>query len=173
MNLHRIGVIVGAAGVLARSVGRTLDAVERSRSVSIGVPTLRALGDTGRRRLRARREQSLSVIEGSHPRLKQIRVFLLTLGALAASASCAEPKGLGSGKSRPCTTFTRGALTASWSDCPDKARREVRCAAFVEQLKCDCFVDGAEGAFFFKDHPPLSNRAEATQLANANCRWEL
>jgi hypothetical protein len=57
--------------------------------------------------------------------------------------------------------------------CPDKSKREVKCAMFVDKLKCDCLVDGAEKTFFFGDHPLLSNRADATRVANANCHWGL
>ena len=77
------------------------------------------------------------------------------------------------GKGMTCTSFSGGPMSAVWTGCPDKVRREVTCAPFIDDLKCDCFEDGARHKWFHAKDPPLSEREDATRVANANCRWAL
>lgn len=72
-----------------------------------------------------------------------------------------------------CTSFEGGKLSAVWSDCPDKVRREIKCAMFIDDLKCDCLEDGAQKWFFSAKDPPLLTRVDATRVANNNCHWSL
>lgn len=97
------------------------------------------------------------------------RAVLLVLLAVAP-LSC---KLLSDRKAAACTSFEGGNLNASWTGCPDKVKREIKCATFVNDLKCDCYEDGVEKWFFNAKDPPLSNRADATRVANANCHWSL
>lgn len=64
-------------------------------------------------------------------------------------------------------------MSAAWTECPDKVRREVRCAPFIDELKCDCYEDGVSKWFFNAKDPPLASRDDATRVANANCHWSL
>jgi hypothetical protein len=108
---------------------------------------------------------------------------LLLLVLLTMTSSCkvtAETKDkdptkpvLKDTKAAACTTFEGGTLSAAWSECPDKTRREVKCATFIDDLKCDCLEDGVRKTFFMAKDPPLSLRADATRVANANCHWSL
>lgn len=77
------------------------------------------------------------------------------------------------GTKKACKTFEGGKLSASWTDCPDKIRREVSCHVFVSDLTCDCLEDGVKKWFFSATNPPLETREDATRIANTNCHWGL
>lgn len=76
-------------------------------------------------------------------------------------------------KAPGCGTFEGGTLSARWTDCPDQKKREVACATFIDDLKCECYEDGVSKHWFFAKDPPLATRADATRVANASCRWSL
>jgi hypothetical protein len=99
-----------------------------------------------------------------------MRRVALVVVLIVAPLSC---KLFSDRKAAACTSFEGGNLTATWTGCPDKVRREIKCATFIDDLKCDCYEDGAQKTFFHAKDPPLSNRTDATRVANANCRWSL
>jgi hypothetical protein len=82
-----------------------------------------------------------------------------------------RPRGAGRGDDvlASCDDFTAGNNHAQWDGCADHVRREVVCAPFIDDLKCDCLEDGAKTWFFHARNPPLANRADATRVARANC----
>jgi hypothetical protein len=98
---------------------------------------------------------------------------LLALVVLSITASCKITTETKDKKAAACTSFEGGKLSASWTGCPDKVRREITCATFIDDLKCDCMEDGVNKTFFHAKDPPLAVRAAATRVANANCRWSL
>ncbi len=104
------------------------------------------------------------------------RLFLGSTLSLIVLISCTkktESSSTRDTKASVCGTFEGGKVSAVWSECPDKVRREVRCAPFIDDLKCDCYEDGVSKWFFSAKDPPLSNREDATRVANKNCRWSL
>jgi hypothetical protein len=86
------------------------------------------------------------------------RLLVVSVLSLIASISCT--KKTESSRARDtqafvCGTFEGGKTSAVWSECPDKVRREVRCAPFIDDLKCDCYEDGVRKWFFSAKDPPL------------------
>jgi hypothetical protein len=69
-----------------------------------------------------------------------------------------------------CAKFEGQPHDAKWTDCTDKARREVVCEPFVDELTCACVVDGVEKWHFSARDPQLQDKDEATRVARANCQ---
>ena len=104
--------------------------------------------------------------------LRALIVLCLALSSFVA-IGCTRKSEAHDGKRAACASFEGGKMSAQWTGCPDKVRREVKCAPFIDELKCDCYEDGASKWFFNAKDPPLATRADATRVANANCHWSL
>ena len=106
-----------------------------------------------------------------------VLVAVLAIPVLACSKSTVTEKDKGQKttdlKAKVCGTFEGGKMTATWTECPDKVRRQVKCSTFIDQLRCDCYEDGVMKHFFMAKDPPMETREDATRVANANCRWAL
>lgn len=110
--------------------------------------------------------------------LRQLALALVSvLGVVLAAGACKKPQDTVDAstdeKAPACATFIGGKMTATWTRCPDKIKREIRCATFVNDLKCDCYEDGVSKDWFKGSDPALATRESATRIANANCGWSL
>src|SRR3954471_13780025 len=98
----------------------------------------------------------------------------LGMGTIAMLASCKDLKG-----GAHCGTFEGDAMSARWSACSDKVKRQIQCKALPSlgmqmigipkqtrdiTLDCDCLEDGAIRFSFRAKEPPLASREDATRL---------
>src|SRR5262245_55990615 len=82
-----------------------------------------------------------AVRKEAYVRLMRLSWLLVPFVLLVASSSC-KTAAVRNKKAEACGTFEGGKLSAKWTECPDKIGREVTCAPFIDQLKCDCYEDG-------------------------------